>query len=75
MYLASLIHQGQGLRFPCYDQTEKVHCRPESAINLNQQLVSRQLLKKNILSVSCTVGPVIHSGDPRQWTPLLRAVN
>ena len=37
--------QGQGLRFPCYDQTERVHRRPESAINLNQQLVSRQLKK------------------------------
>ena len=41
----TLIPQGQGLRFPCYDQTEKVHRRPESAINLNQQLVSRQLKK------------------------------
>ena len=50
MYLVSSIHQGQGLRFPCYDQTEKVHCRPESAINLNQQLVRRQLKKKKTSS-------------------------
>ena len=74
------LHQGQGLRFPCNDQTDEVnklfitwpfHYGPEPAVNKTSNWSADNLKK----TMSCTIEAAIQSDDTGQRMSFLTAVN